>query len=181
MTVADFMTSKVVTVTPDISILAAARLMLEHRISGLPVVDDANHVVGIVSEHDLLRRHRPEGGTENPHWLALMTEAAGLGPEAARFRDEKVGTVMTRDVVTVAPETPLAQACRLIGDHGIKRLPVVRNGVLAGIIARADLVRAFARSIERPRAPVSDESVRARLIALERQNWRNRARSSKTF
>jgi len=176
------MTSRVVTVTADTPVLTAATLMLQHKVSGLPVIDGAHHVVGIVSEHDLLRRHKPEGGEERLHWLALMTEEPGLAPEAARFRDEKVGSVMTRNVVTVTPETPLEQACHLIEDRGIKRLPVVHDGKLTGIIARADLVRALARSIARPRArPMTDESVRARLVELEQQNWRNRARSTKTF
>jgi len=180
MTVADFMTSTVVTVTPDTSILAAAKLMLEHRISGLPVVDTAGRLVGIVSEDDLLRRHGSEGGGDGLHWLQLMIDAASLGQEAARFREGKVGGVMTRDVVTVAYDAPLAQACRLIETYDIKRLPVIRDGSLVGIIARADLLRALARSVEEPGATAaSDESVREQLVELERQKWRSRARSLK--
>lgn len=182
MRVADFMTRRVVTVTPDTSILAAARLMLEHKISGLPVVDAAGRVVGIVSEHDLLRRREDGGLAKGPHWLELMIEARGLPDEAARFHDRKVSEVMTRNPITIAATSPLSEASRLIEDLGVKRLPVVQDGALVGIIARADLIWALAQSVERAHAATRrDVSVDARLAELERQVWRDRARSSKPF
>ena len=96
MRVADFMTREVVTVRPDTPVLIAARQMLERKISGLPVVDDAGCVVGIVTEHDLLRDGEPEGGTKRPHWLRLIIERTGLADEAGRFHVRTVGDVMTR-------------------------------------------------------------------------------------
>ena len=175
------MTRRVITIAPDSSIIEAAKLMLEHKVSGLPVIDAAHHVVGIVSEHDLLRRRESDKGKQ-PHWLQLMIERAGLTDESAQFRQRKVNEVMTANPITVAPTSPLGEACRLIEERGIKRLPVVHNGELVGIIARADLVRAFAQTVESATATtMRDDSIDDRLRELERQIWRNRARGPKPF
>lgn len=181
MIVEHFMTRRVAMVAPDTSILDAAKLMLAHRVSGLPVVDAAGRVVGIVSEHDLLR-HRDGGDEKQPaHWLQLMIERPEKVAELAKFQDRKVSEVMTRDPVTVTPATSLAKACRLIEDRGIKRLPVVQDGKLVGIIARADLVRALAKAVEKRPAGKPDTSVDERLRSLERQIWSNRARVGRPF
>lgn len=179
MIVADFMSRRVITVTPQTSVLDAAKLMLGHKVSGLPVVDAQGQVVGIVSEHDLLRRR--EGDKERPQWLQLMIEKAGLGSELDAFHERKVIDVMTPNPITVAPTSSLDEACRLIEERGIKRLPVVRDHKLVGIIARADLVRALAQAIESPAAAIQDVSVSERLRELERRDWRERARGSKPF
>ena len=158
MRIADFMTRRVVTVAPDASIVAAAKLMLDNKVSGLPVVDAAGHIVGIVSEHDLLRE--TDDGRRGPHWLEMMIEGAALADESARFHDRKVNEAMTPHPVAIAATSSLREACRLIEDHGFKRLPVVENGKLVGIIARADLVRAFAQATEEAgAAKVPDVSV----------------------
>ena len=169
MRVADFMTRKVVTVKPGTPVLTAAQLMLERKISGLPVVDDDGSVIEIVTEHDLLRHGETEGGTKRPHWLQLITDHSGLADEAARFHVRMVGGVMTRHPVTVTEATPLEEASRLIEKHGFKRLPVLRGRELVGIIARADLVRALAQAIRKAAdAAERDASVKARLIELTR-------------
>jgi CBS domain-containing protein len=147
MLVKDFMTRRVVTVMPDNSTLDAARLMLQHKISGLPVVDAEGCLIGIVSEHDLLRRGKNEIQAERPHWLQLMIARTSLGVNAANFHVRKVSDVMTSDPVTVVETTPLEEAGHLIEEHGFKRLPVVRDSRLVGIIARADFVRALAHAI----------------------------------
>jgi len=182
MIVGEFMTKRVITVTPDTAVLLAAKLMLEHKISGLPVVDAEGRVVGIVSEQDLLRRPQGDGGKERPHWLQLMTEKPGLAGELNQIHERKVGDVMTPNPLTVAAGASLEEACRLIEEHGIKRLPVVHNHKLVGIIARADLVRALAKTIERGApARAQDVSVDERLRDLELQIWRNRVRGRKPF
>ncbi len=173
------MTRQVVTVTPESSILDAARLMLEHKISGLPVVNDANHLVGIISEHDLLRRGKNEVRTERTHWLRLMIEPANLAVESTHFRDRTVGELMTSNPVTITETASLEDAARLIGEHGIKRLPVVRNNQLVGVISRADLVRAITRATRKiADAAKRDEMMAARLLEMERQLLQHRARSN---
>ena len=182
MMVRDFMTRQVVTIARDSSIVEAARLMLEHKVSGLPVVDAAHHVAGIVSEHDLLRRREIDKDKKQSHWLQLMIDRAGLADESARFHDRKVDEVMTANPITVTPTSSLGEACRLIEERGIKRLPVVHNGELVGIIARADLVRALSQTVESATAAtMRDNSIDDRLRELERQIWRNRARGPKPF
>jgi len=181
MIVSDFMTRRVITIAPDSSTVEAAKLMMEHKVSGLPVIDAARHVVGIVSEHDLLRR-RESGKGKQSHWLRLMIERTGLTNESAQFHERKVNEVMTANPITIGPTSPLGEASRLIEERGIKRLPVVHNGELVGIIARADLVRALAQTVERATATaMRDDSIDDRLRELERQIWRNRARGPKPF
>jgi CBS domain-containing protein len=176
MRVADFMKAEVVTVTPDTPVLVAARLMLERKISGLPVVDEAGRPVGIVTEHDLLRRVTAGEGESRPHWLERMIAPADLAGNGARLR--KVAEVMTRDPVMVAEGTPLEEASRLIEERGFKRLPVVRDGKLVGIIARADLVRALTQVIRRASvAAERDAGLKSQLVELERQALLYRTRS----
>jgi CBS domain-containing protein len=174
------MTRRVVTVTPGTSILAAARLMLDNHISGLPVVDAAEHVIGIVSETDLLRDVC--SGVDGSPWLQMVVGTDGLRGEPAQLDAQKVSDVMTQRPVTVAPSASISQACRLLAEHRIKRLPVIQDDKLVGIIGRADLVRALAQSAEKSApAPVSDVSIDSRLAELERQIWRNRARVTRPF
>ena len=111
-----------------------------------------------------------------------MIEGAGLTDKSAQFHERKVNEVMTANPITVAPTSPLGEACRLIEERGIKRLPVVHNGKLVGIIARADLVRALSQTVESATATTKrDNSIDDRLRELERQIWRNRARGPKPF
>jgi CBS domain-containing protein len=178
--VEDFMTRRVVTVTPDTPILAAARLMLENHISGLPVVDVSARVVGILSEVDLLREDGKSA--DGSPWLQMVAGTDGPTRDPVQLGARKVDEIMSREPVTVAPDASIAQACRLLAQHRIKRLPVIRDGALVGIIGRADMVRAFAQSAEKQApAPIRDVSVDSRLAELERQIWRNRARVVRPF
>jgi CBS domain-containing protein len=132
------MTTDVITVTPDLPLKEAARLLLERRVSGVPVVDDTR-VVGVLSEADLAQLER--GDFDRDH-----------GTFRSRDRKRSVGgartvaDVMTTPVIAVSPAWTVAGAAALMLDKGVNRLPVVSAGRLAGIITRADVVRAFARS-----------------------------------
>jgi CBS domain-containing protein len=178
--VEDFMTRRVVTITPDTTLLAAARLMLEHRVGGLPVVDASGRMIGVFSESDLLREAgKDEDGSP---WLHMMVGPDGQPAEPVQLDARKVGDTMTRDLITIAPGASIAEACRLLHEHRLRRLPVVESDKLVGMIARADLVRAVAVSAEKASgAPMRDVSVDARLAELERQIWRDRARVVRPF
>lgn len=177
MKVEDFMTRQVVTVTPETSVLDAARLMLDYKISGLPVVTDEDRVVGIITEHDLLRGGKNDARAQRTHWLRLMIERADLADASARFQGRKVSEAMTPDPVTITETAPLEEAGRLIGENDIKRLPVVRDNKLVGIIARADIVRAIILAARRiTDATKRNEMIDARLLELERQSLIHRAR-----
>jgi CBS domain-containing protein len=180
MRVQDFMTRQVVTITPDTTLLGAARLMLEHRVGGLPVLDASGRIVGIFSESDLLREQGK--GEDGSPWLQMMLVPAGEPSAPAGLAARKVDHVMTRQPITIAPDALIAQACQVLHEHRLRRLPVVEDDRLVGMIARADLVRAVAVSAEKASpAPIRDVSVDARLAELERQIWRNRARVVRPF
>jgi CBS domain-containing protein len=136
--------------------LYAARLMLEHKISGLPVVTDGGRVVGIISEHDLLRGGNSDVQTERSHWLRLMIERVNLADESARFQERMACEVMTPDPVTITESAPLEEAGRIIGENDIKRLPVVRDNKLLALlpapISSERLFPPLARSRMRPSA-----------------------------
>jgi CBS domain-containing protein len=143
MKVGDVMTREVVSVQPGASLKQAARLLVEHRISGLPVVDDENRVLGVFSEADVLPKETGVALAPEPlSWLA------GLDIEADRSKLDAhvVGEAMTSPALTVESDAPVSRAARLMGERGINRLPVVEGGKLVGIVTRADLVRAFVRS-----------------------------------
>jgi CBS domain-containing protein len=178
MIVKNFMTRQVVTVTPETSILDAARLMLQHRIGGLPVVTDGGRIAGIITESDLLRGDNSDVRTKPPHWLRLMVERGSLADECARFGERRVSDVMTPDPVTIAETAPIEQAAHLIEERDIKRLPVVRDNVLVGIIARADIVRGIIRAARRlTDAAIRSEMTDEHLLELQRQSLLNRART----
>jgi CBS domain-containing protein len=171
--VKDFMTRRVVTITPDTTLLAAAKLMLEHRVGGLPVLDEAGRIIGVFSESDLLR----EEGEEGSPWLDIMVGQDEKPVASLQLAVRKVADLMTRQPVAIAPEASIAEACRLLHDRRLRRLPVVERDKLVGMIARVDLVRAVATSAEKiSSAPAHDISVATRLAEMERQIWRNRAR-----
>lgn len=173
MNAADAMTRNVITVGQDAPIVQAVRLMLQHRISGLPVIDAAGRLVGIVTEGDLLRR--AETGTERrrPRWLELLLGPSRLAADYVRSHGRKVGDVMTRDLVTVEEATPLEQLVRVMEERRVKRVPVLRDGALVGIVSRANLVRALAAGIvEATPGSLSDAEIRDRLVAeFEEQSW----------
>ncbi len=173
MRAADVMTHRVTTIMPDATVAQAARIMLEHRISGLPVVDAGGAVVGIITEGDLLRR--TETGTERKRtrWLEFLLGPGRLAGEYVHTHGRKVAEVMTHKVVAVDPSTPLETLVGLMEKHGIKRLPVVEGVRIVGIVSRANLLSALAHLAPlAPETPRSDADIRRRVLAeLDKNPW----------
>jgi CBS-domain-containing membrane protein len=167
------MTPHVLSVPPEESVVTAAQLMLEKRISGLPVIDAGGKLVGIVTEGDFLRRAETGTRRQRPRWIEFFMGPGRLADEYVRLSGRKVGDVMTGEVQTVAPDASLEQIVRLMERHRIKRVPVVHDGKVVGIVTRANLLRAvasFAGQIA-PLAP-EDAAIRDQLLAsLKDQPW----------
>ena len=163
------MTCPAVCVRAEASILDAAQLMLKHKISGLPVVDDKGKLVGIVTERDFLRGESADKEVGRSRWLQFLTGDKRVYNEIQRLQKVKVAKVMTSDPIFVGEDTPLDMVAHLMGQHHFKRVPVLRGGKVVGIIARADLVRALVRAARK--AANSTAQTTARLTELERQAW----------
>src|SRR3954466_14576520 len=178
MKVSDIMTHPVLTVTPETTIGDVAELMIGHRISGLPVVDPAGAVIGIVTEGDLLRR--TETGTERrrARWLEFLIAPGRLASEYAHANGRRVDEVMTDTVLTVGPDDPVTDLIELIERRRIKRVPVIDRGQLVGIVSRANLVRALVRNLPRDTdaSAVPDREIRDYIMAeIAKQPWGPRA------
>jgi CBS-domain-containing membrane protein len=170
----DVMTKTVITVDENVSVPTVAKLLAEHGISAVPVVDKENRVIGMVSEGDLL--HRTETGTEQRRswWLDMMASTNQLAGDYIKSHSANAKDVMTRDVISVTDTTSLADVAILLEANRIKRVPVVRDGKLVGIVSRANLVRALAMSTSEPSssAEVDDRTIRDELLAeLKSQKW----------
>ena len=170
----DIMSREVVTVTPATPIGEVARLMTEKRISGIPVVTESGTVIGIVSESDLIRR--AELGSEPKHkwWLALFSDPDAMAHEYAKTHGIKAQDAMSRQVVTIGENADLKEIADTLERHRVKRVPVVRDGKLAGIVSRADLVRAFSNQVQAstPSTPTTDEALQQALLdKMRAQDW----------
>jgi CBS domain-containing protein len=173
MRVSDVMTHRIISVSPESTALDAARLMLKHHISGLPVVDEKGEIVGIVSEGDFLRR--PETGTERKRqpWFDAFFGPAESAADYVRSHGKKIQEVMTPNPITVSEDTPLDQAVHLMETHDIKRLPVLRRGKVVGIVTRANLVRALvSRHCAISDSSNVDTTIRNRILAeIDKESW----------
>lgn len=169
----DIMVSPVVTVGQNATVRQVAQILMERRISAVPVVDSDNKILGIVSEGDLM--HRAESGTERSPswWLRLLTGDAQLAADYVKSHSAKVQDIMTRDVATATPEMPLAEIAMLLEERQIKRVPIVnKEGQLVGIVSRANLLQAIASA--RPKFVISppDSTIRKRFFEeLRKQPW----------
>lgn len=167
------MTRPVITVTPDTTIVDAANIMLQKHVSGLPVVDAAGKLVGIISEGDFIRRS--EIGTQRKRGRFLKF-ILGPGQEAADFVHEhgrKIAEIMTPEPLTIGEETPLEEIVRLMEKNNVKRLPVIRADKIVGIVSRSNLLQAVA-SLARdfPDPTADDDHIRNRVIdALAKNDW----------
>ena len=169
----DVMTLNVVSTQPQAAVMQAVRIMLQKKISGLPVVDDAGRLVGIVTEGDLLRRAETDTRKHRPRWLEFLVGPGRLADEYVHSHGRKVQEIMTYDPVTVTEDTPLEDVVKTMEKRGIKRVPVIRGKHVVGLISRANLLRAFA-SVSRDVKAVgaSDAAIRNKLLTeLQKEKW----------
>jgi CBS domain-containing protein len=174
MKAADVMVRDVITVKPDDKVADAVELLSTYDISALPVVDDNRRIVGILSEADLIQRE--EIGTQNQHqrWLEAILPASKLAKEFAKSHGQRVEEVMTTRVVAASENTSLSEIAKLLEKHRIKRIPIVEEGVLVGIVSRSNLIQALAsaQAHAQDEEPESDRQIRLDLLdRLAHQQW----------
>jgi CBS domain-containing protein len=160
----DVMTTPVMSVRPETEVRDIAALLLECRISAVPVVDDAGRVLGIVSEGDLI--NRADAGTRHrgSWWLEMLKSEEEQSRDYLRSHGQRAEDVMTREVIAAAEDTPISEIAALLEKHRVKRVPVLRDGKLVGIVSRANLLQGLA--LAEPAAAVSedDRDIRKRLL-----------------
>jgi CBS domain-containing protein len=173
MRVEDVMTREVLGTSPEAGIADAAKSMLDHRISGLPVIDAESRLVGMLTEGDLLRRSEIGTTAGSSGWRAFLSSSGRLAGTYIHTHSRRVGDVMSTHPVTVAADASLADAVDLMLKHRVKRLPVTGpNGALVGIIARSDIMRALVGALPTQAAPTSDAEIAAAISSeLRRQKW----------
>ena len=173
MNAADMMTSPVVTIGPEASVRDAAWTLLTHRISAMPVLDGQGRLVGILSEGDLLRRAETGTYRRRSWWGMFGVGSEQLAAEFVKSHGRKVADVMSRNVITAREDTPVPEIARLMETHGIKRVPIVADGKLLGIVSRADFLIALTGVQQSPAAePRDDAALRAAIVArLGRMPW----------
>lgn len=175
MKAAQVMTFGAATIQPQASIREAARMMLDYRISGLPVVDGEGNLVGIITEGDLL------GGITGDHkrrsWLEFILDNGNSNPLPKQPQAHSVDEIMTREIVTASEDTPVQDVVKLMKANAIKRVPIVKDNKVVGIISRADLLRGLALEAKMmPSASAEDYALRDRVLqALTREGRGSRS------
>ncbi len=167
------MTRNVITVTPETTIVDAANMMLHHHISGMPVVDGRGALVGIISEGDFIRRAEIGTQRKRGRWLQFLLGPGAEASDFVRATGRKVGEIMTQSPLTVTEQTSLEDIVHLMETKNVKRLPVVRDGQVVGLVSRSNLLQAvavLARDVPDPTA--DDDHIRNRIIAaIGKTDW----------
>lgn len=169
----DVMTREVISIDPDSTVLQAARLMLQHHISGLPVIDKHGDLVGVLSEGDFLRRRETRTEHKRSRWLEFLMGPGRMAAEYSHSHGNKVSEVMSTDVHSVEQDTAVEDIVDLMERKRIKRVPVLCGGQLVGIITRSNLMRAMV-SLARTAQPASkdDAEIREKLLAeMQKEQW----------
>ena len=174
MKAADVMVSTVITVPPEASVQDVANVLMTNRISAVPVVTAGGDLVGIISEGDLIRRVETDTDHRRSWWIELLLGRGPLAAEYVKSHSRKVSDLMSRDVITARPETPLRDVAGLLEKNGIKRVPIIADGKLVGIVSRANLVQALAvqkKPVE-AQPPADDLAIREAVMArLDGKLW----------
>jgi len=169
----DVMTRGVISIDPDATVLQAARLMLQHRISGLPVIDKNGNLVGVLSEGDFLRRRETKTERRRSRWLEFLMGPGKIASEYTHSHGSKVSEVMTTQVQTVDENASLEDIVELMEHHRIKRVPVLCGSEVVGIVTRSNLMHAMV-SLARKAPPqaMDDAAIREQLLAeMAKEKW----------
>ena len=169
----DVMTTKLITIGETATVQEAARLMSENDVSALPVVDEQGRLVGLLSEADLL--HRTEIGTQvvRPWWVEAVTPASTLAAEFLHAHGTAACELMSKKIISATPSAPLSEIATLMERHRVKRVPIVEDGRLIGVVSRANLIQALASAPTHVGETVEpDRAIRAHLLSrLSQQSW----------
>ena len=167
------MTRDVISIDPDSTVLQAARLMLQHHISGLPVIDKNGNLVGVLSEGDFLRRSETRTERHRSRWLEFLMGPGRMAAEYTHSHGSKVSEVMTTEVQTVDEVTPIEDIVELLERRRIKRVPVVCGGQVVGIVTRSNLMRAMVSLARKaPPSASDDATIRDCMLAeMAKQKW----------
>jgi CBS domain-containing protein len=173
---ADVMTTDVIAVSPETTVRDIAVLLHAKRISGVPVADAAGNILGIVTEGDLVRQEAVAGEHRRSWWLALFDDPTNLARDYTKMHGRVARDVMTSSVISVSPAATLPEIASTLERYRIKRVPVVEDKKLVGIVTRSNLLQALAAAdVSRPSAP-DDRAIRQQLLAeLQRQPWAHMA------
>ncbi len=174
MTVEDIMSRDVITVSPETPIAKAARLMVDHGVSGLPVIGADGRLVGILSDGDLILRQKPRG--KRPWWRSFFESGEWLAREYQKAAGTTVGEVMTRAVISISPVFDIETAAAILEARGIRRLPVMRDSQLVGIVSRGDLVKALAAAVPSTLSRSDVELVAEMKSRMAREPWTSTVR-----
>jgi len=170
MKIREIMTRDVITVAPQTPIREAASLMVDHSVSGLPVVDERGELVGVLSEGDLILRQRARQRV--PWWRAFFRDGEQLAREYQKAAGTTVAEVMTKAVISVSPDLPIEAAALILDQRRIRRVPVVADGRVVGIVSRGDLVKVLARAPSPVDGPTSDSQLVSEMRArLAKEAW----------
>ena len=171
LTAADVMTREVVSVGPDTPVRAIAELLFTRRISGVPVLEDGR-LIGVVSEGDLIGHAAATGEQRRSWWLSGLMNDSASARDYAKTHGRTARDVMTSAVITIGEAATLAEIAKTLERHRIKRVPVLREGKLVGIVSRGNLLQALATLEVEAAGTVDDDTIRERLIAeLRGQPW----------
>lgn len=164
MHAADIMTRTVITATPKTEVREIVDLMMQNRISAVPVVDDAGRVIGMVSEGDLMRRVENNTDRRDSWWLSALFSARNDVDAYVKSRGRRAEDIMTRDPITISEDTPLYKIAQTLEKKHIKRVPVVTGGKLVGIVSRSNLLQGFSTMQKDAAAAADDKTIRNAIV-----------------
>jgi CBS domain-containing protein len=173
MKASDVMTWGVISIEPNASVMRAAQVMLQNKISGLPVVEPDGRLVGMVTEGDFLRRGELGTQRRRPRWLEFLIGPGRLANEYVHACGHKVSEIMTASPLTITANTPLEEVVELMERRRVKRLPVIEDGKVIGVVSRANLLHALASLARDAKETTADDAaIRDRIKAeLDKQPW----------